>query len=138
MEKRLSVRKIKNHKTLDNPKPIVSLVCYTAQLARLMNDHVDIILVGDSMGMTIYGHENIKRAIGLSLFSGVPKNPGKKHKVRGDINILLCGDPGTAKSQFLKYVTKVAQRPVFTTGQGASAVGLTDKDEIYSLILEGI
>ena len=78
-----------------------------------------------SIAPSIYGHENIKRAIALSLFSGVAKNPGKKHKVRGDINILLCGDPGTGKSQFLKYVTKVAQRPVFTTGQGASAVGLT-------------
>ena len=51
--------------------------------------------------------------------------PGGKHKLRGDINILLCGDPGTAKSQFLKYVEKAAQRAVFTTGQGASAVGLT-------------
>lgn len=50
---------------------------------------------------------------------------GGKHKVRGDINVLMCGDPGTAKSQFLKYVEKVASRAVFTTGQGASAVGLT-------------
>lgn len=50
---------------------------------------------------------------------------GGKHKLRGDINILLCGDPGTAKSQFLKYLEKTAIRPVFTTGQGASAVGLT-------------
>ena len=50
---------------------------------------------------------------------------GQKHKVRGDINVLLCGDPGTAKSQFLKYIEKIAPRPVFTTGQGASAVGLT-------------
>lgn len=50
---------------------------------------------------------------------------GGKHKVRGDINVLLCGDPGTAKSQFLKYVEKIASRAVFTTGQGASAVGLT-------------
>merc|ERR1712198_473977 len=53
------------------------------------------------------------------------KNPQEKHKVRGDINVLLCGDPGVAKSQFLKYVEKTAHRPVFTTGQGASAVGLT-------------
>ncbi len=45
--------------------------------------------------------------------------------MRGDINVLLCGDPGTAKSQFLKYVEKIASRAVFTTGQGASAVGLT-------------
>ncbi|KAG7268407.1 hypothetical protein CRUP_016281 [Coryphaenoides rupestris] len=78
-----------------------------------------------SIGPSIYGHEDIKRALGLALFGGEAKNPGGKHKVRGDINVLLCGDPGTAKSQFLKYVEKVASRAVFTTGQGASAVGLT-------------
>merc|ERR1711894_702890 len=48
-----------------------------------------------------------------------------KHRVRGDLNVLMCGDPGTAKSQFLKYTEKIAPRAVFTTGQGASAVGLT-------------
>jgi len=63
--------------------------------------------------------------LALSLFGGVSKNPQEKHKVRGDINVLLCGDPGTAKSQFLKYVQKIAPRAVFSTGQGASAVGLT-------------
>ncbi|XP_010771363.1 DNA replication licensing factor MCM2 [Notothenia coriiceps] len=78
-----------------------------------------------SMAPSIYGHEDIKRALALCLFGGEPKNPGGKHKVRGDINVLLCGDPGTAKSQFLKYVEKVSSRAVFTTGQGASAVGLT-------------
>ncbi|MCJ8744513.1 hypothetical protein PDJAM_G00119570 [Pangasius djambal] len=78
-----------------------------------------------SIGPSIYGHEDIKRGLALALFGGESKNPGGKHKVRGDINVLMCGDPGTAKSQFLKYVEKVASRAVFTTGQGASAVGLT-------------
>jgi DNA replicative helicase MCM subunit Mcm2 (Cdc46/Mcm family) len=45
------------------------------------------------------------------------QNPGDKHRVRGDINILLLGDPGTAKSQLLKYVEKTSHRAVFTTGQ---------------------
>lgn len=78
-----------------------------------------------SIGPSIYGHEEIKRALALSLFGGEAKNPGQKHRVRGDINVLVCGDPGTAKSQFLKYVQQIAPRAVFTTGQGASAVGLT-------------
>uniref|UniRef100_A0A8C3P6U4 DNA replication licensing factor MCM2 n=1 Tax=Chrysemys picta bellii TaxID=8478 RepID=A0A8C3P6U4_CHRPI len=78
-----------------------------------------------SIAPSIYGHEDIKRGLALALFGGEPKNPGGKHKVRGDINVLLCGDPGTAKSQFLKYVEKVSSRAIFTTGQGASAVGLT-------------
>lgn len=47
---------------------------------------------------------------------------GGKHKVRGDINVLICGDPGTAKSQFLKYVEKTASRVVFTTGQNVLRV----------------
>lgn len=53
------------------------------------------------------------------------KNVYNKHRIRGDINVLLLGDPGTAKSQFLKYLEKVAPRAVYTTGKGASAVGLT-------------
>ncbi|VDO06877.1 unnamed protein product, partial [Brugia timori] len=56
---------------------------------------------------------------------GEQKNPGEKHSIRGDINVLLCGDPGTAKSQFLRYAAHAAPRAVLTTGQGASAVGLT-------------
>ena len=78
-----------------------------------------------SIAPSIYGHDDIKRAIALSLFGGQPKDPGGKHKIRGDINVLLCGDPGTAKSQFLKYIEKTCARSVFATGQGASAVGLT-------------
>lgn len=74
---------------------------------------------------SVYGHESVKRSIALALFGGCSKNPANKHRIRGDINVLLCGDPGSAKSQFLKYTAKLAPRAVYTTGQGASAVGLT-------------
>ncbi|KAI9838378.1 MAG: MCM DNA helicase complex subunit [Sarea resinae] len=78
-----------------------------------------------SIAPSIYGHTDIKTAVALSLFGGVSKEAQGKHHIRGDINILLLGDPGTAKSQVLKYIEKTAHRAVFATGQGASAVGLT-------------
>lgn len=78
-----------------------------------------------SMAPSIYGHEDIKTAVALSLFGGVSKQVPGKMSIRGDINVLLLGDPGTAKSQVLKYIEKTAHRAVFATGQGASAVGLT-------------
>ena len=78
-----------------------------------------------SMAPSIYGHEDIKTAVALSLFGGVSKTAQGRHQIRGDINILLLGDPGTAKSQVLKYIESTAHRAVFATGQGASAVGLT-------------
>eukprot|EP01103_Thecamoeba_quadrilineata_P009859 TRINITY_DN2004_c0_g1_i3.p1 TRINITY_DN2004_c0_g1~~TRINITY_DN2004_c0_g1_i3.p1 ORF type:complete len:483 (-),score=109.29 TRINITY_DN2004_c0_g1_i3:33-1481(-) len=78
----------------------------------------------DSIAPSIYGHRDIKTALALSLFGGVPKEH-QHHRIRGDINVLVLGDPGTAKSQFLKYVEKTSHRAVYTTGQGASAVGLT-------------
>ncbi|XP_057950035.1 DNA replication licensing factor MCM2 [Malania oleifera] len=78
-----------------------------------------------SIAPSIYGHEDIKTAIALAMFGGQEKNIKGKHRLRGDINVLLLGDPGTAKSQFLKYVEKTGQRAVYTTGKGASAVGLT-------------
>ncbi|CAD6257112.1 unnamed protein product [Miscanthus lutarioriparius] len=78
-----------------------------------------------SIAPSIYGHEDIKTAIALAMFGGQEKNVKGKHRLRGDINVLLLGDPGTAKSQFLKYVEKTGHRAVYTTGKGASAVGLT-------------
>eukprot|EP01038_Epipyxis_sp_PR26KG_P005040 gene5040-7031_t len=75
---------------------------------------------------SIYGHRHVKTAVALSLFGGCAKGgSGGMHRVRGDINVLLLGDPGTAKSQILKYAEKTAPRSVYTTGKGASAVGLT-------------
>ncbi|KAK5137164.1 MCM DNA helicase complex subunit [Meristemomyces frigidus] len=78
-----------------------------------------------SIAPSIYGHDDIKTAVALSLFGGVSKMAQGKHSIRGDINLLLLGDPGTAKSQVLKYIEHTAHRAVFATGQGASAVGLT-------------
>ncbi|KAA8646502.1 MCM DNA helicase complex subunit MCM2 [Aspergillus tanneri] len=78
-----------------------------------------------SVAPSIYGHLDVKTAVALSLFGGVSKEAQGKMSIRGDINVLLLGDPGTAKSQVLKYVEKTAHRAVFATGQGASAVGLT-------------
>ena len=79
-----------------------------------------------SIAPSIYGHRHVKTAVALSLFGGCAKESGNgTHRVRGDINILLLGDPGTAKSQVLKYAEKIAPRSVYTTGKGASAVGLT-------------
>ncbi|XP_056644504.1 DNA replication licensing factor Mcm2 [Diorhabda sublineata] len=94
-------------------------------IIKMSKDHRIAERIVSSIAPSIYGHDYIKRALALALFGGEPKNPGQKHKVRGDINVLICGDPGTAKSQFLKFVEKIAPRAVFTTGQGASAVGLT-------------
>lgn len=70
-----------------------------------------------SIAPSIYGHEDIKTGLALALFGGEAKNVQGKHRLRGDINVLLLGDPGTAKSQFLKYVEKTAHRAVFATGQ---------------------
>ena len=95
------------------------------QIRQLSKDERIAKRIIKSIAPSIYGHENIKTAIALSLFAGVSKDIGGKHRIRGDINVLLLGDPGTAKSQFLKYVEKTAHRAVYTTGQGASAVGLT-------------
>lgn len=73
----------------------------------------------------IYGHSEIKKAILLQLFGGVHKTTKNKIKIRGDINILLVGDPSTAKSQFLKAVNKFVPRSVYTNGKTTSAAGLT-------------
>jgi DNA replication licensing factor MCM6 len=74
----------------------------------------------------IFGHTEIKKAILLQLLGGVHKVTAKnKISIRGDINVLLVGDPSTAKSQFLKTVNKFVPRSVYTNGKTTSAAGLT-------------
>eukprot|EP00494_Astrolonche_serrata_P032768 UN33037 len=89
--------------------------------------------LANSIAPNIFGHEDIKRGILLMLFGGVMKKATDSTKLRGDINICIVGDPATAKSQFLKFVTKLMPRTVYTSGKASTAAGLTaavsrDKD----------
>ncbi len=78
-----------------------------------------------SLAPTIKGMEEEKEAIALQLFGGVEKRHPDGVRVRGDIHILLVGDPGVAKSQLLRYIAEVAPRGVYTSGKGTTAAGLT-------------
>jgi DNA replication licensing factor MCM4 len=84
-------------------------------------------LLARSLAPSIYEMDDVKKGILLQLFGGTNKSfeKGGSPKYRGDINVLLCGDPSTSKSQLLQYVHKIAPRGVYTSGKGSSAVGLT-------------
>ncbi|TFB04709.1 DNA replication licensing factor mcm4 [Trichoderma ghanense] len=84
-------------------------------------------LLSRSLAPSIYEMDDVKKGILLQLFGGTNKTftKGGSPKYRGDINILLCGDPSTSKSQMLSYIHKIAPRGVYTSGKGSSAVGLT-------------
>ena len=73
----------------------------------------------------IYGHEPIKEAILLLIVGSVTKKLEDGSTRRGDINVLLVGDPGTAKSEMLKFTAKIAPRGLYTSGRGSTAAGLT-------------
>jgi replicative DNA helicase Mcm len=77
-----------------------------------------------SIAPSIYGYEHIKEAIMYLLFGGVPKTL-PDITVRGEMNALFIGDPGTAKSQLLQYVARIAPRGLYTSGRGTTAAGLT-------------
>jgi DNA replication licensing factor MCM5 len=81
--------------------------------------------IARSIAPSIYGSDDIKKAIACLLFGGSRKRMPDGLTRRGDINVLLLGDPGTAKSQLLKFVEKVAPVGVYTSGKGSSAAGLT-------------
>merc|ERR1712226_1706653 len=81
--------------------------------------------VAKSITPSIFGSEDMKKAIACLLFGGSRKRLPDGLTRRGDINVLLLGDPGTAKSQLLKFVEKVSPVGVYTSGKGSSAAGLT-------------
>ncbi|KAL7420929.1 MCM DNA helicase complex subunit [Cryptotrichosporon argae] len=96
-----------------------------------LSQHPDVYdTLARSMAPSIYEMDDVKKGILLQLFGGTNKSiarggGGGGPRYRGDINVLMVGDPGTSKSQILQYVHKIAPRGVYTSGKGSSAVGLT-------------
>ena len=106
------------------------------ELAKDPHIHDKII---NSTAPSIRGYRDVKEAIALQLFGGSVKNLEDKTRLRGDIHILIVGDPGIGKSQMLKYVSKLAPRSVYTSGKGTSGAGLTAaavRDELGGWSLE--
>jgi DNA replication licensing factor MCM6 len=78
-----------------------------------------------SLAPSIFGHQEIKAGILLMLLGGVHKRTPEGINLRGDINVCIVGDPGTAKSQLLRYATGLVPRGIYTSGKASSAAGLT-------------
>ncbi|RZN14722.1 MAG: minichromosome maintenance protein MCM [Methanosarcinales archaeon] len=78
-----------------------------------------------SIAPSIYGYSEVKEAISLQLMSGVSKKLPDGSRIRGDIHMLLIGDPGIAKSQLLRYTVKIAPRGIYTSGKSSTSAGLT-------------
>ncbi len=96
-----------------------------ALIERFRGDPTVVDKIVLSLAPTIKGMEEEKEAVALQLFGGVAKTHADGVRVRGDIHILLVGDPGVAKSQLLRYVSQVAPRGIYTSGKGSTAAGLT-------------
>ncbi|KAK2954755.1 putative DNA replication licensing factor MCM3 [Blattamonas nauphoetae] len=95
------------------------------QLRQRLSDKDLFTLLSRSIAPFIYGHQDVKKAVLLMLIGGEEKFVEGKTHLRGDINLLLVGDPSTAKSQILRFVASVAPVSVVTSGRGSSGVGLT-------------
>ncbi len=95
------------------------------EILRWRGDDSVIDRIVQSLAPTIKGMEEEKEAIALQLFGGVEKRQPDGIRIRGDMHVLLVGDPGTAKSQLLRYIADVAPRGIYTSGKGATAAGLT-------------
>ena len=82
-------------------------------------------LLENSIAPSIFGYGEIKRSLVLQLFGGVSRKNPDGTRLRGDIHILLLGDPGVAKSQMLHFMSQISPRGRFTSGMSASSAGLT-------------
>ena len=95
------------------------------QIKVLSQDPMIYRKIAHSIAPTIYGVDDVKEAIALQLFGGIAKEMPDGSRLRGDIHVLLVGDPGIAKSQMLRYVVKLSPRAIYTSGQSSTAAGLT-------------
>jgi replicative DNA helicase Mcm len=95
------------------------------EIRTLSKDPMIYRMITHSIAPTIYGSEDVKQAIALQLFGGIAKEMPDGSRLRGDIHVLLIGDPGIAKSQLLRYVVKLSPRAIYTSGQSSTAAGLT-------------
>lgn len=95
------------------------------EIRALSRDPMIYRMITHSVAPTIYGSEDVKQAIALQLFGGIAKEMPDGSHLRGDIHVLLIGDPGIAKSQLLRYVVKLSPRAIYTSGQSSTAAGLT-------------
>merc|ERR1719384_2547389 len=95
------------------------------RLRQLASDPDIFTKLAESVAPAIWGNKEIKKAIACLLFGGTRKHLPDGTRLRGDINVLLLGDPSCGKSQFLKFVHQVAPVCVYTSGKGSSAAGLT-------------
>jgi len=95
-----------------------------AKMVALSKDPEVHLKIMTSIAPSIFGLEHVKEAIMYLLFGGVSKSLPDVN-VRGEMNALLIGDPGTAKSQLLQYVARIAPRGLYTSGRGTTAAGLT-------------
>jgi len=95
------------------------------QIKELAADPYVFKRLGQSVAPSIYGFDNIKRSVLLQLFGGVKKIKSDGGSTRGDIHILLVGDPGVAKSVLLKTTSKIASKGRYVSGKAATAAGLT-------------
>lgn len=102
-------------------------------IRKIAKDEKLFDVLGNSVASTIEGNLHVKKAILLQLLGGAEKNLDTGTHLRGDINIMMVGDPSTAKSQLLRHIMDIAPLAINTTGRGSSGVGLTaavtiDKD----------
>ncbi len=95
------------------------------EILELSRDPDIVDKITRSIAPSIFGYLDVKAGLAMQLMSGVPKHLPDGTRVRGDMHILMVGDPGIAKSQLLRYMVKISPRGLYTSGRSSSAAGLT-------------